>query len=118
MKPGRELDALIAEMVMGFEPWPVQDPMWECKAFKARYVPYGQAAKPCEPPAYSTDIAAAWKVVEKVLFPSRMFDFEIWNTNGVRDWGASFNVGCGVVKAAGESAPHAICLAALKAVCA
>ena len=66
MKQGRKLDALISEKVMGLEPWLEQDPRWKCKAFKAKYVPLGMTPKPCSLPEYSTDISAAWEVVEKL----------------------------------------------------
>lgn len=67
MKAGRELDALIAEKVMGL--FPCVDPIGKCEAAHM---------KPCqcwaEKPggaggglkSYSEDISAAWEVVEKL----------------------------------------------------
>ncbi len=106
MNPGRELDALIAEKVMGLEPWPEQDPRWKYKAFKAPIVPYGVEPKPCAPPEYSTSIEAAWEVVEHIdLF---------FKLNKVH---ATYRSAFGNLSGSiGETAPHAICLAALKTV--
>ncbi len=122
MEPGRELDALIAEKVMGIEPWPIQNPCWGVKAFKAKFVPYGQEAKPCEAPSYSTDIAAAWKVVEKLQEYNPFWEedgwlsFQLSPAVGVnsKEWYANF--GDSTTGAYGKTAPHAICLAALEAV--
>lgn len=116
MNPGRELDALVAERVMGLEPWPEQDPRWGVKAFKAKFVPYGQEPKPCEAPSYSTDIAAAWEVVEKFQACAR---FERVFENGKQTgwWcelagnGDDFQSSSAVA----ETLPLSICLAALKA---
>lgn len=68
-----------------------------------------------EPPYYSTDIAAAWDVVEKLKLLER-FSLTLrqlsptntaWTLSDLRD---------GEPIAWSETAPHAICLAALKAV--
>ena len=53
MKPGRELDAIVAERVMGYE---VRDETW-------RQPPSSSWR---EVPHYSSDIAAAWEVVERM----------------------------------------------------
>jgi len=88
MKPGRELDALIAEKVMGWS-WGIIGDLI---------------------PAYSTDISAAWEVVEE------MGDCLHLRQHGEQgEWEAWF---CGYPnsKAHGETAPEAICKAALLAV--
>ena len=94
MIAGKELDILITKKVMGFK--------------KARGV--------CR--CYSTNIAAAWTVVKYLgsLGPANEFklgqDYEgLWHCTfkGTRDsgpfMGEEYN---------GDTAPHAICLAALK----
>lgn len=95
LKPGRELDALVATKVMG------RSDDWTVIA--------------C--PHYSTDIAAAWDVL---LFIKDRFQQQ----SLTRDWDSGYWTcrlgGWGqkspVVSATAAEAPHAICLAALKAV--
>ena len=98
MKPGRELDALVAEKVMDNE---IQ-----------RYV---RGTLPClfsNLPHYSTDIKAAWEVVEKMKKQSKIlievlhlcYTIQTFNSENQITWTKS------------EISPaHAICLAALKA---
>jgi len=101
MKPGRELDALVAEKVMGWAPeypggWlhpPRNHPN------RKKYLDH-DGCSVLQP--YSTDIAAAWEVVEKIEYNLELIEDE--------EWIASFFG----VRAFGKSAPHAICLAALK----
>ena len=70
MKPGRELDALVAEKVMGWrrvsegEPyfWPTPEMM---NRIKEQY-PDVLAVDYFPAPLFSTDIAASWEVVEKL----------------------------------------------------
>lgn len=124
MKPGRELDVLIAEKVMGWKLY-----CYEGDVYAHEPGQYGDAAKNdgwCwEGDTYpenreshqfapSTDIAAAWEVVEKL------------STNG---WAVKMQIGfdssryywdCEVFieeshYGSAKTAPHAICLAALKA---
>jgi hypothetical protein len=99
------LDALVAEKVMGWR--------WE-DCFRAytgvltvRHEEYGG------PPFYSTDIAAAWDVVEKMR--ERRADFYI---RFVSTWTVEFDSVAGDYNGYtdGDTAPLAICLAALKAV--
>jgi hypothetical protein len=88
MVAGPELDALVAEKVMGLpeEIWQDRDQMTSFP--------------------YSTDIAAAWAVVEKVG------NFTIWQYEG--EWQCF--LGGGIKnKSYAATAPLAICLAALKA---
>jgi hypothetical protein len=95
----RERDALVAVNVMGWE------------VVRGTVVPpgYESWSKP-EVPSYTTDISAAWEVVEKMdeWIVQRARDGDYWVT--VR-FGESWYLS-GWVK----SAPEAICLAALKAV--
>jgi len=132
LKAGRELDALVAEKVMGWHD--PQDPEWngwkDCGLLiwqdsmirprdkppvnsKAGWMAYGVVDRV---PAFSTDIAAAWEVVEKLhqRFPTIHLSLGAPNQR----WYCSF---FGTVDDKGsaleaDTAPLAICLAALKAV--
>jgi hypothetical protein len=112
VKAGRELNLLIATQVMGIEPWPGVP-----GALRAPIVPRGREPKPCAPPDYTTDIAYAWAVVKKLVGE--------WTISGHAGlgWNAKFFSSTGGidavvvrVEASADTAPHAICLAALKAV--
>lgn len=117
MEPGRELDALVAEKVMGLEITKIANGhMWFRDGVTLR--------SPI--PHYSTDIAAAWLVVEKMssdgwiheitehindsqikcaMFANRSGHYESYERSwDDEQWAVS------------GTAPHAICLAALKAV--
>lgn len=100
MKPGQELDALVAEKIM-------EIPLIEEDS--------------CEnwikvvPPPYSTDIAAAWEVVEELQRQDWCFILD--NMKGfLGNWQAHFERNRWVETAESTSAPHAICLAALKVI--
>jgi len=95
MPAGPELDALVAEKVMGYTSW----------AFGV--------------PRYSTSLEAAWEVVEKMKPVWKHFNLSygpyLVVNGGLRDgwqmepiWGSPI---CGY----GETAPLAICRAAIKA---
>lgn len=137
MKPGRELDALVAEKVMGFEVKTETRP-YELSDLNLhpgdRYIGDGKQIPP-----YSTEIGAAWTIVDKGLIESlvRLRDGrwfarpcqKEFNLDTEKDvlkvgWdmgphGMYYEIPiyekdhdeCG---AFGVSAPHAICLAALK----
>lgn len=99
LKPGPELDALVASKVMG---WGVADD---------GAVIVDGAHLVC--PLFSIDIAAAWALVEK--FPHKYL-FK-WNTFNDGKWECRFSDSDDGSKIAyALTAPHAICLAALKAV--
>lgn len=123
MKPGRELDALVAEKVMGWKKDRVRvgrnsgdgTTFWTIDALR-----FGDRIHALEPhdqplnvpglPPYSTDIAAAWEVVDNMR--ARNLEFEISSAPHRLPWLAKFG-------RRAEPAPtpaHAICLAALKAV--
>lgn len=108
MKPGRELDALVAEKVMGWR--------WFTDEFNPRpvLVPPGMPRQSALP-SFSTDIAAAWEVVERL----RGMEPELsWNDEA-RCWIVGFWKGPSApstIHGSSDSAPNAICLAALKAV--
>lgn len=131
MKPGLELDLLIAKEVMKFDTSPLHhvfggsypgvciychQPGWHPQ--------YSPRESPCCP-KYSTSISDAWQVVEKLKPHEDYVEFHLTDDehSSIAIWAeaegvyfSGFCLGTGEECAAGESAPHAICLAALKAV--
>lgn len=120
MEAGRELDALIAEKVMG---------LVRCEKHPGSYchaLP-DSPTKGGETRSYSTDISAAWEVVEKLsqVRPT-CFIFKISKSPGgnhkVWVYETMFRESYDeflerlCVEAVEDTAPHAICLAALKAI--
>ena len=124
MKPGRELDVIVAEKVMGLKDVrKITDPMAQGAFGDILY----SAEKPdpypdnagiwlghlTRVPSYSTDIAAAFEVWDKL-------NNKRWALEKCLDdrWSVFVELQYEgrVSIATGESAPHAICLAALKAV--
>jgi hypothetical protein len=101
VKAGRELDALVAEKVMGYKTAPIPD---------------GETANP---PNFSTDITAAWQVVEKMRERGYRLGLRTWVRSAEGE--AVFvdpkreraSEGNGAFDA---SVPLAICIAALRAV--
>lgn len=169
MKPGRELDALVAEKVMGATPAQIQafwaaaeheDKAQECFKDAQQAPDIGshranvqgiwhqieasklRLAERCKVKEYSTSIAAAWEVVEKLMKEGKPiyvypdYDFDscpemkpphayIWiatnSDNGFYGSDLAPWPTCGDYlgegfRCTGETAPHAVCLAALKAV--
>jgi hypothetical protein len=117
--PGREMDALVAEKVMGLvvlrDERTVQNGRYQTKN-GGDYIPMGLDYYTQGCPEYSTSIAAAWEVVERmrkthcvVVNTYQIMSFEC----GIVPWESEGS--CDVSLAHTESAPHAICLAALKA---
>lgn len=110
LKPGRELDALIAEKIFGLGRHSLnvsnQKQYEEVRQINIDEIRF------C--PEYSTDIAAAWPIVE--MFKERG-DYKIEISAYPKD-------SCWTIKAYGKKScttsaktlPHAICLAALKAI--
>lgn len=132
MLAGRDLDALVAEKVMGYPAF-----AWQAVPILAEHVYQDfDTASPCLVcgrfdgsafclPHYSTDIAAAWEVVERLKvepFKGRELVLEIYVSAEVPDetevsvqW-FDDDQGYGPFYLLAKTAPHAICLAALKAV--
>ncbi len=143
---GRELDALVAEKRMGRCRWcwdnrsqwlKVPSPegfegsshqvgdeneidpltkerVWYC-------LKHNKLAWTWNIPGYSTDIAAAWEVVEKLREDGWSFHVDDVGFNDATEgqWRVMFTeatTGNKHVFADGQTAPHAICLAALEAV--
>lgn len=103
---GRELDALVAERVMGASVLRHQG-----SDGHDAYFDWGDHTRGYAP-AYSTDIAAAWAVVEHL----KQLDLSLaWHNS---QWVARFIKWGKVEHSIGEAdtGPLAICLAALKAV--
>jgi hypothetical protein len=108
MSAGRELDMLVAEKVMG----------WKLTERIGGFYPPGLLEDTSSLanmlPAYSTDIAAVWKVIEK----TKMFDVKglslILNKSYDNKWCVSENEYGDLIEiAGGDTAPAAICKAAL-----
>ena len=108
MQPGRELDLLIATEVMG---WKVLS-HWDGEGTIKHLIDENQCeVRPPDIKPYSTDIAAAWEVVEKLGSSITIRGPSLKPLFG-KYWRADFNDWeFGWVYA--DSAPHAICLAAL-----
>ena len=114
MKAGRELDALIAEKVMGWKRGSFfgidDDDRWWLYLGNGKWQQQGFGGKGFCP---STRIADAWLVVEKL---GKNFDVSrcrVYQEIEAWFWEASFHNG---PDAEADTAPLAICLAALKAV--
>lgn len=107
----RELDALVAEKVMG---WRIERYMTNPPK------PTGMGMPPdsttiAEIPAYSTDIAAAWEVVEKMR--AQGFDNQFsWRADRPGHRSRPFACFGRNGSAEADTLQKAICLAALKAV--
>lgn len=111
MKPGRELDALVAEKVMNVPKYGIDT--------------VSISNSDMFPKPYSTDISAAWEIVEKIRLHENYVCWEIsseWKGEGDLKANSNFSfhvrfcLGRGVEWAGADTAPLAICLAALKAV--
>lgn len=129
LPPGRELDALVAEKVMGYrrEKAPpdangenggtdvLVPPDYEVASWA--YPPLGGIALTYFVPRFSTDLTAAWRIVNKLTTTTKQwFRINVFSTGCT----ATFEViGAGdrdfEVSAESFEVPHAICLAALKA---
>ena len=106
MEAGRELDALVAEKVMGVKPEQVY-----CDISGRNISRYFDLEDRMRIESYSTDIGAAWQVLERVA--------ESWLPcvmhNGMT-WIAEFESLIEFHTAYADTAPLAICRAALMAV--
>ena len=112
MKAGRELDALIAEKVMGsdrdWRKYLELRPSW-ARGDKLTDDEYMVVLLGGELPHYSTQIADAWLVVEQHQ------DAEIEHEYGGHTRVVLNKAGVGWFSAFADTAPLAICLSALKA---
>lgn len=131
---GRELDAAVAEHVMGWRPRWVEEPpywmAWEVELPNGDML-YGTIVPKAVPqpvwyddrdgvrcPRFSTDIAAAWEVAERLTeFEIDDLDLTVEVGNVMEGWACWVYSGCEeVAEAREETAPLAICRAALLAV--
>lgn len=108
MNPGRELDALVAEKAMGLEHVRTQEQGHHTDLVHG---PSEMAGVARIVPCYSTSIAAAWEVVERL---SQSDDVVICSTS--TGWSAQLDINPLPTISYADTAPHAICLAALRAV--
>lgn len=116
----RELDLIVAEKVMGIKlvDWPTGREFSISSATAALVLSETNKARI---PKYSTDIADAWEVVEKIKNMPPKEAEEMGAELAIDACGDSWWVGwrwhewtdCG---ARADTAPHAICLAALRSV--
>lgn len=105
MEAGRELDEAVAKMLLNLRllsdvVTPTEDP--------SDYIANHRKIVNVRP--YSTDIAAAWEVVDKLKSRAELIQIIFYPLDGT--WQCSLR---NVVENA-KTAPHAICLAALKAI--
>jgi hypothetical protein len=119
MKAGRELDALVTEKVMGWNnnrDNPREPGMWGINDYRADGSPVLMPDFPC----YSTDIAAAFDVVQIIKEPISLERELTWDFT-IEFWSGLWHVGWKrweddwYIESEAETLPHAICLAALKA---
>ena len=132
MEAGHALDVMVAMEVMGLEHrewapyaapegWFPKDHPDCCPKSENGFIPHGHN-HPSEIP-YSTDLEAAWEVVEKIKHlkpdnePEESFEMG-WTKNG---WWVGWSIPTDegdtcYTSALAPTAPEAICLAALKAI--
>lgn len=116
---GRELDALVAERAMGWTKVKVQTESEFGGA--STFVLYGTSPinQPWKRvPAYSTDIAATWEIAEK-LGPMWLYKTTAGKPSAAAGQLYACSLGSSVLErewSYGDTAPLAICRAALKAV--
>lgn len=121
MPAGRELDALVAEKVFNYairKEWvhsaDEPDRIW--------YRPPGSDLFAADLPRYSTDIAVAWRVVEKIkAIPRPQVTYKgayvrVAVTESASGAACDVQLWGKTCQAKAPTAPHAICLAALKVV--
>lgn len=118
----RELDALVAEKVFGWRPWVNKRGAWVVETPDGQlsegdaYASAGSWAffYDDELPRYCTDIADAWRVVEKMRERWHFsIDSGLRGLTTAKFWARE---GLGYGACPDELAPRAICLAALRAV--
>ena len=124
-KPGRELDALVAEKVMGLAF--VKLTLNKGEVYAKEILALTRNGKPYlihgplmhgmvypEVPEYSTQIWAAWEVLDRFTGDGK---FPMVRYDGIRPPGKPrWTAALGSYRGDADTAPHAICLAALRAV--
>ena len=116
MEPGEELDIDIdIEIAMKVMGWTAINGAW-CTDVTKHSVNFHCGTNDFRP---STDISAAWQVVDEIVGVTQS-TFYLWWNDSACEWLACFDPkrqlieGCRY-KASAETPAHAICLAALKA---
>lgn len=110
----REIDILIATNIMG---WSLMERYDKGLVFQDENGCEAGDIFPRKLPHYSSDIAAAWSVFERVGMGASCRDNQIRRIDGplISEWRCSFQDDEGSSDATAHTAPLAICLAALKA---
>ena len=107
----RELDALVAEKVMGWKPYSKRK---QREAGATWTHPDGYNAGYGSWPEYSTDIAAAWLVVEKMRQKGYSVRIDCqWGKISGEPWDVWFRGGRSYTQRLSLSLPHGICRAAV-----
>lgn len=105
LPPGRELDALVAEKVMGATIARDGSLIWESRP-EGSLAPWGRLRN------YSTSIVDAWRVVEWLGQEWEVVDLRY--VRHMNKWAVMKPVGNAMASVVvAKTAPHAICLAAL-----
>jgi hypothetical protein len=126
MEPGRDLDALVAKEIFD-EPWPIEE--LHFRDIGNGWLALAPKSYPGSPeancrindvlPKFSADMAAAWEMVEKIrgngLTVEVFYGWECFGDFKKDDWVAQFEEAERVHTGIAKTAPHAICLAGLKA---
>ena len=113
MQAGRDLDAEVAVKVMGW--MLVHKPIGDGPRTDAAISPTTQCMMSI--PHYSTDIEAAWAVVEKLLADEYLVNVKAYHADHFPMWEVCILDHHGMEqKTQADTAPLAICLAALKAI--
>ena len=112
LSAGHEMDALVAEHIMG---WERQGSGWNVNGSISWPDPEGNTTPLAwvKDFPFSSDIAAAWQVVEKLILDNKLFELEFYqeSVDSRPRWGAAFGI-----ESYADTAPLAVCRAALKAV--
>ena len=118
--PGRELDALVAEKVMG---WVEVSKQPIANAFGQKVIddyvgkPNFATPQPVIVPRYSTMIQEAWKVADKLRGEVQFLAvISGKGPQGTQPWICKINREGSFIEERADTAPLAICLAALKGV--
>lgn len=129
LNAGRAMDALVAEKVMGWTRWEWERGDWDGPADATIFAQHERSlavyANGEEEPSFwfapSTDIAAAWQVVERMRdlgwpWGGARWRVSEWTSPRKAEFSAQFEKLNVTVGADAETAPLAICRAALAAV--
>ena len=120
MEAGRELDALVAGKVMGWlevRKQSIANAMGQHVMDDFVGLPAAGAPQPVLVPRYSTMIQEAWKVADRLRGESQFVAvLSGKGPQGVQPWICKVNREGSFLEERAETAPHAICLAALKGI--